>query len=59
MVILRELRYLKDHDVRTIEINFDRVEKSKWGLVEMELKRYGYKLVKKDRGLKTYERKDL
>lgn len=58
MVILRELRYLKDHDVRTIEINFDRVEKSKWGLVEMELKRYGYKLVKKDRGLKTYERKD-
>lgn len=58
MVILRELRYLKDHDVRTIEINFDRAEKSKWGLVEMELKRYGYKLVKKDRGLKTYERKD-
>ena len=57
-MILRELRYLKDHDVRTIEINFDRVEKSKWGLVEMELKRYGYKLVKKDRGLKTYERKD-
>lgn len=58
MVILRELRYLKDHDVRTIEINFDRVEKSKWGLVEMELKRYGYKLVKQDKGLKTYERKD-
>lgn len=58
MVILRELRYLKDHDVRTIEINFDKVEKSKWGLVEMELKRYGYKLVKQDKGLKTYERKD-
>lgn len=58
MVILRELWYLKDHDVRTIEINFDRVEKSKWGLVEMELKRYGYKLVKQDKGLKTYERKD-
>lgn len=57
-MILRELRYLKDHDVRTIEINFDRVEKSKWGLVEMELKRYGYKLIKTDRGLKTYERKD-
>lgn len=57
-MILRELRYLMEHDVRTIEINFDRVEKSKWGLVEMELKRYGYKLIKQDRGLKTYERKD-
>lgn len=58
MGILRELRYLMEHDVRTIEINFDLVEKSKWGIVEMELNRYGYKLVKKDRGLRTYERKD-
>lgn len=57
-MILRELRYLMEHDVRTIEINFDRVEKYKWGLVEMELKRYGYKLIKQDRGLRTYERKD-
>ncbi len=57
-MILRELRYLMEHDVRTIEINFDLVEKSKWGIVEMELNRYGYKLVKKDRGLRTYERKD-
>ncbi len=57
-MILRELRYLMEHDVRTIEINFDLVEKSKWNLVEFELNRYGYKLVKKDRGLRTYERKD-
>lgn len=57
-MILRELRYLMEHDIRTIEINFDRVEKSKWTLVETELHRYGYKLIKQDRGLKTYERKD-
>lgn len=58
MGILIELRGLIEHGVRTIEIDFDRVEKSKWTMVEMELKRYGFKLIKQDRGLKTYERKD-
>ncbi len=58
MGILRDLRNLMEYGVRRIEIDFDRVEKSKWNYVEMELKRHGYKLISKDRGLKTYERQE-